>query len=257
MSKIEWTDKTWNVVTGCTKVSQGCRSCYMYRQYPRLKRMGVNGYEHSPDVVSLQPGRLDDVRHWRKPRRVFVNSMSDTFHELVPDHYISWLFQAMMFGVSRGHLFMLLTKRPQRALRWWELHQEDHRNAEDEVEWPHGVLIGASVESQDVAEERLQPLSQIPAHFRFISAEPLLGPLDIEDYLGDVVNWVIVGGESGPRARPMDERWALDLLEVCDRKGVPAFLKQLGGKGDKRGAEKAVLDGRRWTAMPELTCAAQ
>ena len=251
MSAIEWTDQTWNVITGCTKISQGCRSCYIYREYPRLKRMGVPGYEHSPDVVSLHPGRLTQPLHWRKPRMVFVNSMADTFHELVPDHFLRWLFQAMLEAVSRGHVFQLLTKRPERALQWWKRYQGDFAGDDGVPAWPAGVWMGTSVESQDRAAERLQPLLQIPAPVRFVSAEPLLGPLDFGTWLEDGgLQWVIVGGESGPRARPMEEAWAQDLLEQCARANVPAFLKQLGGKRDKRGGDKAVIDGLTWREFP-------
>ena len=247
MSAIEWTDQTWNPVTGCTKVSPGCRGCYMYREYPRLKRMGVAGYEHSPDVVSLLGARLLEPQRWRKPRMVFVNSMSDTFHERVPDHYLRWMFQAMLAAVARGHIFQLLTKRPQRALAWWNRYQGDFPDGE----WPAGIWLGTSVETQRYAEPRIGRLVRIPAPVRFVSAEPLLGPLDLELWMDGGLQWVIVGGESGPRARPMKEHWARDLLGQCARAGVPAFLKQLGGRRDKRGGEKAVIDGRRWTEMPE------
>ena len=250
MSKIEWTDETWNVVTGCTKVSPGCRSCYMFRQYPRLKRMGVAGYEHEPSVVSLQPGRLGQPRRWKKPRRVFVNSMADTFHELVPDHFLRWLFQAMLEAVARGHTFQVLTKRPERALEFWEKYQGDFAGECGVATWPAGIWIGTSMEEQRYAGERVDPMMAIPAPVRFVSAEPLLGPLDLKKWLDGGLQWVIVGGESGPKARPMKEEWALDLLEQCDEAGVPAFLKQLGGRGDKRGGEKAVIDGRQWQGFP-------
>ena len=251
MTGIEWTDQTWNVVTGCTKVSPGCRSCYMYRQYPRLKRMSVPGYEHSPDVVSLQPGRLQEPLRWRKPRRVFVNSMADTFHELVPDHFLRWMFQAMREAAARGHTFQVLTKRPERALEFWSKYRGDFADDGGRTSWPAGIWIGTSVEEQRYAGERLQPLLQIPAPVRFVSAEPLLGPLDLGSWLGDDgLQWVIVGGESGPRARPMEERWALELLEQCARAGVATFLKQLGGRRGKRGGGEAVLDGRMWREFP-------
>ena len=250
MTAIEWTDRTWNPVTGCTKISPGCRECYMYRQYPRLKRMSVPGYEHSPGVVSLQPGRLQQPSHWRKPVKVFVNSMSDTFHELVPDHFIRWMFQSMREGCARGHTFQVLTKRPERAAQWWEAYRGDFADDSGEPHWPPGIWIGTSVETQGYADARLGWLARVPAPVRFVSAEPLLGALDLGPWLRGVLRWVIVGGESGPRARPMEERWALELLEECDAAGVPAFLKQLGGRGDKRGGDQAVIDGRRWTGMP-------
>ena len=178
--------------------------------------------------------------------------MSDTFHELVPDHFLRWMFQAMLEAVSRGHVFQVLTKRPERALEFWDRYQQDFAGECGRPEWPAGIWIGTSVENQRYAEERVEPLMGIPAPVRFVSAEPLLGPLDLGKWLGDVLQWVIVGGESGPRARPMQEQWARELLSQCARANVPAFLKQLGGRGDKRGGEKAVIDGRRWTEMPEV-----
>ena len=251
MSKIEWTDETWNVVTGCTRISPGCDNCYMFAQYPRLKAMGVQGYQHAPDVVALHPGRLRAWRSWRKPRLVFVNSMSDTFHHAVPDEFLRWMFQQMRMAIAKGHTFQLLTKRPGRALQFWERYQGDLLNDDDEPEWPPSIWLGTSIESQRFAAGRLASLARIPAPVRFVSAEPLLGPLDLGRWLGDVVQWVIVGGESGPRARPMQEKWALELLEQCDAAGVPAFLKQLGGRHGKRGGDQAVINGRTWRGMPD------
>lgn len=250
-TKIEWTDETWDTVTGCTKISRGCKNCYMYREYPRRKVQGVRGYEPAPDVVQLLPKRLEIPRRWRKLRRVFVNSMSDTFHERVPDHFIRWMFQSMRFAVQKGHVFQLLTKRPEGAAEWWGRYEsEDLRNEGGEPEWPAGIWMGTSVESQDYAEERLEHLARIPAPVRFVSAEPLLGQLNLRKWLGDVVKWVIVGGESSPRARPMEESWVLNLLEQYDNANVPAFLKQLGGRASKRGGDQAVINGRTWRGMP-------
>ena len=246
-TKIEWTDETWNPVTGCTKISPGCKNCYMYREYPWRKAQGVPGYELAPDIVQLLPKRLEIPRRWRKPRRVFVNSMSDTFHERVPDHFIRWMFQTMRFAVEKGHVFQLLTKRPERSAEWWRRYgPEALLNEDGEPEWPAGIWMGTSIEEQRYAGRRLAVLAKIPAPVRFVSAEPLLGPLNLRKWLGDVVQRVIVGGESGPRARPMEERWALRLLEQCDNADVPAFLKQLGGRASKRGGDLAVIDGRAW-----------
>ena len=246
-SKIEWTDQTWNLVTGCTKISPGCKNCYMYREYPRLKAMGNPGYQHSPDVVSLHPKRLDEPRRWRKPRMVFVNSMADTFHPKVPDHFLRWMFQTMLWAMAKGHTFQLLTKGPERALEWWEKYKDDLGG-----EWPVKIWLGTSIEDQAHTRLRLASLARIPAPVRFVSAEPLLGPLDLGWWLGEVVQWVIVGGESGPGARPMQEKWALDLLEQCDAAGVPAFLKQLGGRHGKRGGDQAVINGRTWRGMLDI-----
>ena len=157
----------------------------MYRQYPRLKGMHVPGYAQTPDVVALHPGRLQIPMRWRKPRMVFVNSMADTFHPQVPDHFLRWLFQAMLFGAEKGHTFQLLTKRPERALQWWQEHGDDLGGV-----WPRAVWLGVSVEDQANAQLRLEPLRRIPAPVRFVSAEPLLGPLDLGRWLGDVVLWV-------------------------------------------------------------------
>ena len=247
MSNIEWTDTTLNVATGCTKVSPGCKNCYMYQLYPRLKRMNVPGYEHSPNVVALHPQRLEEIRKWRKPRMVFVNSMSDTFHEAVPDHFLRWLFQAMRFGVERGHTFQVLTKRPDRAFSFWKRYGQEDLGGE----WPAGIWLGTSVETQRYAV-RVRYLERIPAPVRFVSAEPLLGPLDLRPFLGKSVRWVIVGGESGPKARPMETDWARDLRDQCEEHDVAFFLKQLGGRKGKRGGDKALLDGQLHHAMPEV-----
>ena len=248
MSAIEWTGETWNVVTGCTKVSPGCKNCYMYRGYPRLQAMGNPSYQQSPGSIVLHPKRLLEPKRWRKPRLVFVNSMSDTFHERVPDHFLRWLLQAMLEAASRGHTFQLLTKRPQRALEWWKTYGEEDLGGR----WPERIWLGVSVESQEQAG-RIGYMRHIPAPVRFVSAEPLLGPLNLKRWgLGNVVTWVIVGGESGPKARPMLQEWALDLLQQCDEAGIPAFLKQLGGRQNKRGGDQAVIEGRTWRGMP--TC---
>ena len=156
----------------------------------------------------------------------------------------------MHFGVNKDHTFHLLTKRPERAAEWWHRDgPEDLLNEDDEPEWPAGIRMGTSVESQDYAKG-LEHLAEIPAPVRFVSAEPLLGPLDMHQWLGHIVNWVIVGGESGPRARPMVERRALQLLEQCENAGVAVFLKQLGGRLHKRGGGQAIIAGRRWQGMP-------
>ena len=144
MSKIEWTDETWNVVTGCTRISPGCDNCYMFALYPRLKAMGVQAYQHAPDVVALHPGRLWAWRSWRKPRLVFVNSMSDTFNQAVPDEFLRWMFQQMRMAIAEGHTFQVLTKRPGRALQFWERYQGDFLNDTGEPEWPLSIWLGTS-----------------------------------------------------------------------------------------------------------------
>ena len=239
-SRIEWTDTTWNPVTGCTKVSAGCDNCYMFRQYPRLRGMGVNGYDRAPDVVQLLPDRVDQPRRWTRPRRVFVNSMSDLFHPDVPYAFINRVFTTM--AETPAHEYQVLTKRPGRANHWWE--RTGHLQL---AAWPPNVLLGVSVESQQ-HHKRVRMLERLPAPVRFVSAEPLLGPLDLMTYLvHGAIQWVIAGGESGPGARPMDLEWARTLRDQCAWANVPFFLKQLGGARNKRGGNLAMLDGRTHT----------
>ena len=245
-STIEWTDETWNPVTGCTRVSPGCDNCYMFALYPRLRAMGVPGYESDPSEVQLQPERLKVPASWRQPRRVFVNSMSDVFHPRVPFEFVTEIFDVMHSEAERrGHVFQVLTKRPGRAVAWWERNRRRYGDV-----WPDGVWIGTSVESQKYAS-RLTVLARIPASIRFVSAEPLLGPVDLKKWLdqGDV-QWVIVGGESGHKARPMDIDWARDLRDQSTKAGVAFFLKQLGGRRGKRSGDEAILDGQTWREFP-------
>ena len=244
-STIEWTDETWNPVTGCTRVSPGCDHCYMFAMYPRLTAMGVRGYESDPDQVQLLPERLDTPLNWTRPRRVFVNSMSDVFHPRVPYEFVTEIFDVMLAASKRGHIFQVLTKRPGRAVAWWARNQERYGGA-----WPAGVWMGTSVENQKYAP-RITVLARLPAEVRFVSVEPLLGPVNLTHWLmqGDL-HWVIAGGESGRSARPMDLEWARDLRDQAVNAGVAFFLKQLGGKRGKRSGEAAVIDGQTWTQMP-------
>ena len=246
-SAIEWTDETWNPVTGCTRVSPGCDHCYMYALYPRLRGMGVPGYETAPDDVRLLPERIDLPLTWRKPKRVFVNSMSDLFHSRVPFQFISRVFQVMeQASAQNDHVFQVLTKRPGRAVGWWE-----QCGKELFAEWPRSVWIGTSVESPKYAP-RLTVLGRLPAPIRFVSAEPLLGSVDLSPWLEDgTLKWVIVGGESGSGARPMDLDWARSLRDQSTGAKVPFFLKQLGGSRGKRGGDKATLDGCSWKEYPK------
>ncbi len=247
-STIEWTDETWNPVTGCTRVSPGCDHCYMFALYPRLRAMAVPGYTGGPEEIRLLPERLDAPLRWRTPRRVFVNSMSDVFHPRVPYDFVTKVFDAMRASAAqRGHIFQVLTKRPGRAVGWWNRNQYRYGRV-----WPAGVWIGTSVESQKYAP-RISVLSRLPAAVRFVSAEPLLEAVDLSGWLrrGDV-QWVIAGGESGPAARPMDLDWARDLRDQSRQAGVAFFLKQLGGKRGKRSGDEAVMDGETWRQMPYL-----
>lgn len=254
MTTIEWTDRTWNPVTGCTKISPGCKHCYMHRLYPRLRGSGTAGYEQSPDVVQMVPKRLEDHMSWRTPQRIFVCSMADLFHADVTHQFITMVFRIMEYWTKvRGHTFQVLTKRPQNAIQWWKFHGEERLGR-----WPTGVWMGTSVELAEY-RCRLDELACLPAPVRFLSAEPLLGPLDVEPWLEDgVLQWVIVGGESGPGCRPMRPEWARDLRDQCQRQGVPFFLKQLGGYPRKRGGDEALLDGvphREFPTPPSPVCA--
>ena len=245
-SEIEWTDETWNPITGCSRVSPGCDHCYMFALYPRLKRMGVRGYEAAPDEVRLLPERLSIPLAWKKPRRVFVNSMADVFHSAVPFEFVLEMFKVMeQAAEQRGHVFQVLTKRPGRAVAWWESHKQSFQNG-----WPPNIWIGTSVESQKYAP-RLTVLKRLPAPIRFVSAEPLLGHIDLTPWLeAGAVQWVIAGGESGPGARPMDIQWVRELREQTTKAGVAFFLKQLGGVRRKRGGDFAIVDGQRWQQVP-------
>ena len=194
-----------------------------------------------PDDVRLLPERLHAPLSWKKPRRVFVNSMSDVFHPKVPFDFVVEMFLVMQEASRRGHIFQILTKRPGRAVAWWGQHEEHFPGG-----WPAGIWMGTSVESQKFAP-RLTVLARLPAPVRFVSAEPLLDRLDLTEWLEQgVLQWVIVGGESGAGARAMDPDWARALRDQTVSAGVAFFLKQLGGVRDKRGGKGATIDGKHW-----------
>jgi protein gp37 len=230
-SDIEWTEATWNPVTGCTKVSPGCTHCYAERMALRLQAMGQRNYRNGFELT-LQPDMLPLPLGWRKPRTIFVNSMSDLFHEDVPFEFIERVFDVMRR--ARQHIFQVLTKRSER------LAELDPRLA-----WPPNVWMGVSVES-DAYRARIDDLRRTRAALRFLSLEPLLGPLPELDLRG--IDWVIAGGESGPGARPMEAAWALDLRDQCRAAAVPFFFKQWGGANKKRTGR--TLEGRLWNEMP-------
>ena len=237
-SSIEWTEATWNPVTGCTKVSPGCAHCYAETFAERFRGVPGHPYEQGFDLT-LRPERLELPLTWRKPRMIFVNSMSDLFHEEVPDDYVTGVFDTMRR--ADWHTFQVLTKRPERAL---ELAPE--------LPWPGNVWMGTSVENRRFLH-RLDTLRDIPAAVRFASCEPLLGPLHGIDLSG--IGWVIAGGESGPRARRMRPAWACALRDECVSAGVPFFFKQWGAhneEGRRVGKGKAgrVLEGEVWGEMP-------
>ena len=245
-SAIEWTDETWNPVTGCTRVSPGCDNCYMFALYPRLKLWGVPGYGDSPDRVSILPERLQTPLTWKRPKMVFVNSMSDLFHRDIPGDFILQVFKVMERAAAQGgHIFQVLTKRPGRAVAWWKEYAEHFPDG-----WPANIWIGTSVENQKYAP-RLTVLARLPAPVQFVSAEPLLGAIDLTAWLENRgLKWIIAGGESGRGARAMDLEWARSLRDQALRAGVPFFFKQLGGVRKKGGGDAAILDGRTWREMP-------
>lgn len=242
---IEWTDVTWNPVTGCSKVSPGCDNCYMFALYPRLKGMGVHGYQTAPDNVRLLPERLTEPLRWKKPRLVFVNSMSDVFHRDVPFSFVAKMMTVMKkASEDKGHIFQILTKRPGRAAAWWNEYSHEYADG-----WPPGIWLGTSIETQKYAP-RIDVLARVPAPVRFISAEPLLGPLDLRRWLDEgALHWVIVGGESGRAARPMAEAWARDLANQCESAGVPMFLKQFGAEWAAKN-DSHNIKGSEWNDWP-------
>lgn len=237
-SGIEWTEATWNPITGCDKVSAGCKYCYAERMAQRLQAMGQANYRNG-FALTLQPQMLDLPLRWRKPQTIFVNSMSDLFHEQVPLSYIQQIFEVMRR--AHWHRFQVLTKR---ANRLAELDQ--HLN------WPVNVWMGVSVENAEHTE-RIEKLRCTRAYVKFLSLEPLLGPLFKLNL--QKIDWVIVGGESGHKARPMELKWALDIRDQCQRSDVAFFFKQWGGKNKKKAGR--LLEGRTWDEMPSFQNVAQ
>ena len=232
-SGIEWTESTWNPVTGCTKISPGCKHCYAERMAERLQAMGqanyVNGFN-----LTLQPHMLEVPLKWKKPQTIFVNSMSDLFHEDVPLEYIKRVFKVM--NDANWHRFQVLTKRADRLL-----------SVSPSLKWTSNIWMGVSVESDD-HRTRIDRLRGTSAHIKFLSLEPLLGPLCNLNLMG--IDWVIVGGESGPNARPMDAAWVEDLQSQCRTAEVPFFFKQWGGTQKKKAGR--TLGGRTWDEMPVM-----
>jgi len=230
-STIEWTESTWNPVTGCSKISPGCMNCYAERMAMRLQAMGQPNYERG-FKVTLQEHMLELPLGWKKPQTVFVNSMSDLFHKEVPDAFIRRVFDVM--SRASWHTFQVLTKRAERL-----------QSLGPDLEWPDNVWAGVSVETRKYME-RIDCLRKVPARVRFISFEPLL------EHLGGIdltaIDWVIVGGESGPGARPMEPSWVVEIREQCLAAGVPFFFKQWGGINKKKAGR--LLDGRTWEGLP-------
>lgn len=230
-SGIEWTDATWNPLTGCNKVSPGCKNCYAERLSVRLKAMGQPNYSNG-FKLTLHENSLEIPLHWKRPMNIFVNSMSDLFHEDVPVDFIQKVFDVM--EKAHWHRFQILTKRAKRLL-----------DISSQVKWASNIWMGVSVENQDYAY-RIDYLRETDAFLKFLSVEPMLGPLNNIDLNG--IDWVIVGGESGQGARPINPLWVTCLRDKCQYLNVPFFFKQWGGVNRKKAGRK--LDGRAWNEMP-------
>lgn len=233
-SRIEWTEMTWNPTTGCTKISQGCKFCYAELMSRRLHAMGLEKYKDN-FRLRVHPESLGIPYSWKKPKMVFVNSMSDLFHEDVPESFIE-----QVFGVMRDnpqHIFQVLTKRAERLARLSPL-----------LDWSANIWMGVSVEDKNV-KERISLLRDTHAKIKFLSLEPLLGPLGTLNL--EKIDWVIVGGESGATPRPMESDWVLSIQEQCERKGVPFFFKQWGGRNKKKNGR--TLKGMIFNEMPFMS----
>lgn len=231
-SRIEWTESTWNPVTGCTKISSGCKNCYAERMARRLKMMGQPNYRNGFDVT-VHEHVLDYPLKWKKPQTIFVNSMSDLFHESIPESFIVKVFKVMK--AAHWHRFQVLTKRSDRL-----------RVLAPELEWSENIWMGVSVENAQT-KTRIDDLRSVPSHIRFLSLEPLIGPhgnLDLSD-----IDWVIVGGESGPGARELIKDWVVEVRDQCIDQNIPFFFKQWGGINKKKNGRS--LDNRTWDEMPK------
>ncbi|MEM7034637.1 MAG: phage Gp37/Gp68 family protein [Chloroflexota bacterium] len=230
-SSIEWTNKTWNPTTGCNKISPGCKNCYAERMSKRLKAMGTKKYVNEFEITQHEDA-LNIPLAWKKPQVIFVNSMSDLFHEAVSEEFIQKVFNVM--EEAHWHQFQVLTKRSERLL---ELSPH--------INWPENVWMGVSVETSDYTF-RIDHLRQTDAHIKFLSLEPLLGPLANLNL--DNIDWAIVGGESGPGARPIHEKWVTEIRDQCLDANVPFFFKQWGGVQKKSAGRE--LEGTTWDEMP-------
>lgn len=248
-SRIEWTNATWNPTTGCTRVSAGCDHCYAltlargrlaHRYRNRAPVVDSRQNHADPFAVRLWPERMNQPMRWRQPRMIFVNSMSDLFHADIPDAFVRRVFEVML--EADHHIYQVLTKRPGRAIRFFRKNGDlfDHGTL------PGHVWLGTSVEQQDVAN-RIGQLRRVPATVRFLSCEPLIGPLE-PDLQG--IHWVIVGGESGAGYRAMDLDWARLIRDRCRTQRIPFFFKQVGGRTPKAGGRS--LDGRTWDEYPVI-----
>jgi len=232
-SRIEWTESTWNPLTGCTKISPGCKHCYAERMAKRLQAMGQPNYARGFQL-SIHENALEKPLEWKKPQVIFVNSMSDLFHKDVPVEFILEVFDVMRR--AHWHTFQVLTKRAERL-----------EEINPQIDWPENVWMGVSIETQDYVY-RIDHLRRTNAKIKFLSLEPLLGPLENLNLRG--INWAIVGGESGPGARPVMQEWVTSIRDQCLAAKVPFFFKQWGGVHKKRAGR--ILEGRTWDEMPLL-----
>jgi protein gp37 len=239
-SAIEWTDATWNPVTGCTKITRGCDNCYAARFAERFRGVPGHPFENGFDLT-LRPAKLDQPLRWRRSRTIFVNSMSDLFHKGVPRSFVDQVFDTM--EAADWHVFQLLTKRSSRMRDYLKARYADSAP-------PEHIWLGVSVEEAQ-ARGRIDHLRAAPAGVRFLSIEPLIGPVGEIDLTG--IHWVIVGGESGPGARPMQIDWVREIREQCKAQGVAFFFKQWGGIRPKSGGRE--LDGQEWNEMPAKVAA--
>jgi len=232
-SSIEWTESTWNPVTGCTKISAGCSNCYAERIARRLQAMGQPNYARGFQIA-LHEEMIELPLRWKKPQTIFVNSMSDLFHDQVPDDFILRIFSVM--NLAKRHRFQILTKRSDRLLKM-----------DSFLPWSSNIWMGVTVENQRCIG-RLQHLRKSSAHIKFLSMEPLYEPVSDLDLTG--IDWVIVGGESGPGARPVKKEWVVEIRDACLKNHVPFFFKQWGGVNKKLAGRR--LEGRLWSQMPHL-----
>lgn len=230
-SKIEWTEVTWNPVTGCTKISPGCENCYAEKMARRLQLMGSPNYKNG-FKLTCHPHLITTPLSWRNSKMIFVNSMSDLFHDAVPDDFIVQIFRTM--SLASNHCFQVLTKRSKKL-----------KEINEKLSWTKNIWMGVSVENSAYLS-RIDDLKKTGAFIKFLSLEPLLGPLHDLDL--SEIDWVIVGGESGPGARPMKKEWVINIKGQCDKANVPFFFKQWGGVNKKKNGR--VLEGKTWNEMP-------
>ncbi len=232
-SKIEWTEATWNPVTGCTKISAGCQNCYAYTMAQRLHAMRNPRYKNGFSIT-LHEDLIKKPLTWKTPKRIFVNSMSDLFHEDIPFEFIKETFKTM--NEASWHTFQILTKRSERL-----------KELAPQLTWTPNIWMGVTVENSDV-KYRIEDLKTIPASIKFLSLEPLLSDLGELNFSG--IDWVIVGGESGPKSRPMDIQWVRPIRDYCLNNNIPFFFKQWGGVNKKKSGN--LLDGTIWNQYPNL-----